>query len=85
MKIEQAGARGMKEEPERVAAVFYGLKPLALGLAPSAFARHAAELRRTSPGEVARGLPTQTVRRHLLRRRGADPPNEGRSNGPGAA
>jgi uncharacterized membrane protein len=38
---------------ERVAAVFYGLTLMALGLALSAFARYASELRARGQGEVA--------------------------------
>src|SRR5262249_48368936 len=45
---EFIGERG----PERVAAVFYGLTLLALGLALNLFGRYAAQLRRTAPGEV---------------------------------
>jgi uncharacterized membrane protein len=48
--------------PERVAAVFYGLTLLALGLALTAFARYAAELRKTSPGEVAAGTVDAVLR-----------------------
>jgi uncharacterized membrane protein len=47
--------------PERVAAVFYGVMLLALGLSLNVFARYAAQLRPLAPGEVSTETIDQVV------------------------
>jgi uncharacterized membrane protein len=52
--------------PERVAAVFYGVTLLALGLAVSLLARYAARLRAEAPGEVDPATVTALLRESSL-------------------